>query len=215
MNVKSVITVDIKGSTKFDASRRSRIQESVLDLINDIEVNFSDDLFTIGMTGGDEFQVVLNSPEETINLFKFVSERMPVQFRFGVGIGGVEVVGDALSPSEMYGSAFYSSRKALNKAKGKQVQILFNTGDEKLNFELNTIIQLVLFIRVNWTKRKKEILRFVERHEEMMQKEVAEHFGISEQAVSKTINRSGFKLVKQGERLIQRLLTSIGSNLSE
>lgn len=65
--MKCVITVDIEGSTKFTAHQRGQIQRSIFDVIEHLREKFADDLFAIGMTVGDEFQAVLNSPEKAID----------------------------------------------------------------------------------------------------------------------------------------------------
>lgn len=208
MSGETVVTVDITGSKEFSAERRRQIQRKIFAAMEDLRENFAAELFTVGMTGGDEFQIVLNSPKEIMNIFGFLSRVLPTEFYFGVGVGSIEAVADNLSPPEMYGSAFYSSRKALRNAKDKKVQIVFNTAKENLDFQLNTIIELILFIRGKWTNRQREILNFLESHKEIMQKEVAEHFSVSEQAISKIIKRSGYEAVKRGERLITTLLAT-------
>ena len=206
MTVKCVITVDIKSSTTLNGYQRELIQKRIFDVIERLKEKLAEDLFTIGMTAGDEFQVVINSPEKAIDIFRFLRDNLGTKFYFGMGIGSVEAVAEDLQPSEMYGSAFYSSRKALDRAKKKQVEIVFSTGDEKLDFQLNTLIELIQFVRRKWTKRQREILNFMESHEEIKQKDIAEHFGVSKQAISKTIKASGFELVRRAERLIETLL---------
>jgi hypothetical protein len=205
MCAKCVVTVDIKGSMSVSGERRKRLQRSLFNVTERLK-KFSDDLFAVGMTGGDEFQAVLLSPKKAMDVFKLVQNHLAVDFYFGVGVGSVEAVGKKFSPSEMYGSAFYSSRDAINEAKKRHVQLVFRTGNENLDFQLNTIAELLLFIRGGWTRRQREILNFMESHEETVQKRVAEHFGVSEQAVSKVVRVSGFELVRQAEKLVRVLL---------
>lgn len=212
MRKKCVITVDIKGSRKLLGYQRDIVQKNIFHVLSDVKRKFASELLTAGMTGGDEFQIVVDSPENAVDIFQFLRANLPTELHFGVGVGSIEPFDKSLSPSEMYGTAFYSSREAIDHAKKKQVEIVFRTGDRKLDSQINLTMELVKFIRRKRTKRQKDILRFMESHIELKQKEIAEHFGVSEQAISKIIKASGFELVKQAERLVKILLETLGSD---
>ena len=71
----------------------------------------------------------------------------------GLGFGDLEIVEERNIPSEMYGTAFYNSRNAINISKNKNIDIVFSTGFKDVDFILNTLIQLILFMKNKWTKR--------------------------------------------------------------
>lgn len=201
---KCVITIDVKGSRKLEAVDRETIHFRIFGTIDEISRFFSQDLFAIGMTAGDEFQVVFNSPESSIDVYRFVNPKLPCYF--GVGFGEITHLGTH-EPSEMYGPGFYLSRNAIEMAKKtKRSNIVFRVGDELLDFELNTLFELLTFIESKQTKRQKEIIAFLSSHESEWQKFVAEHFNISEQAVSKIRKKSGFELIQRTEHLSKTLL---------
>jgi len=208
VNKKCVVTIDIIGSTVFADQQRAQIQRSIFNVIDQLKAKFVNDLFTVGMTAGDEFQLVINSPEKAIDILKFLKDNLPARFRSGVGFGHIEAVARELLPSEMYGSAFYLSRNAINIAKKKQADVIFSTGDENLDLKVNTIMELILFIQRKWTKRQQEVLKFIDTHEQIMQKDVAAHFGISEQAISKITKSSGFESVRKAEQLVKSMLAA-------
>lgn len=214
MNIKSVLTADIKKSKNLEETARMNIQKNIFNLINLFENSYQSDIFSASMTTGDEFQVVINHPSKVYDIYKTIRNKLSENIYAGIGFGEIEFVENRQSPSEMYGTAFYNSRDAIEKAKEKNLDIYFYTGRKTLDMELNTIIQLILFIRNKWTKRQQKILKYYESHKNILQKEVAEHFKISEAAVSKTIKISGYEEVKRGELLIKDLLKRIENPLS-
>lgn len=209
MSSNYVLTVDIKSSRQLNELEREKTQNQVLNIINGLESQ-KNKIVTIGMTAGDEFQIVLNNPESIFDVYRFLQNNLQVKLYYGIGIGQIKAVKEGLRPSEMYGSAFYLSRDALDEAKKKEVNIVFKTEDKQLNSLLNVIMEFTHFIRNNWTPRQKEILSFVEQrfehNEKIKQKFVANHFDVSEQYISKIFKKTGFELVIKGEERITSIL---------
>jgi hypothetical protein len=193
----------------MNSYQRRQVQGRILNILDQLKNRFADSLIAAGMTLGDEFQIVMSSAEKVLDVLNFLKDELKIEVYSGVGIGSIEAFTERASPSEMYGEAFYLARNAVNEAKKKQREITFATGNEKIDFELNTILELALFIRRKWTKRQKTILSFVEASNEIRRKEIARHFNITEQAISKTIKISGFELFKRAILLIKSLLASI------
>lgn len=213
------MTADVVGSRRYTKEQRRDIQTRIMDIlvilrqtslaeeseIPDFKARIPG-MVTLGMTRGDEWQIVLSSPEAVIEIIRTVEQYTSVELRFGVGIGPIEKTSHDQIPSVMYGRAFSLSRKALEKAEKEDVVICFSTDDEELDFKLNTIMQMILFIKRKMTKRQREILRFLEVDENILLKDVAHRFQVSPQNISKIKKTSGYEEVKRAEDLIRWLL---------
>lgn len=204
-----MITVDIKSSTSLGGRQRKIVQKSVFDVIEKLKTRFDRYILSVGMTAGDEFQIVVNFPEKSIDIIAFIQQSLPARFYAGVGVGSIESVSGKLSPAEMYGTAFYRSRDALNQAKKRKVDVVFSVGDESLDLEVNTLIELALFVRGKWTGRQREVLDYIESHEGLTQAQIAKHFEVSKQAISKIMRTSGFESLRRGKRLVATLLANL------
>ena len=100
-----VITCDVKGSRAFNAADWRVIQSRIKKALVDINKSHSSAIlrgFTI--TLDDEFQGVLNTPEDSYDIFVRLQDIMPVEFRCGIGIGKIEVLASKIT--EMCGESF-------------------------------------------------------------------------------------------------------------
>lgn len=205
MDLKCVITADIKRSRKLSNTEREDVQAMIFNVIERIKTDFSDITFAIGMTTGDEFQTIINKPESCIDIYKYIKERLPVGCHFGIGYGTVSHLGKKL-PSEMYGEAFYRSREAIDRAKKERdSDIVFIFGNEILDCALNVIFRLINVIKRKQTKRQKQLINFIEVRDSK-NSVAASFFGISDQAVSKIIRSSGLESIKAAEELAKMLI---------
>jgi hypothetical protein len=205
VNEKCVVTIDIKGSRKLNPAERENVHFSIFKVIDKIKGEFPSNIIAAGMTAGDEFQLVVNQPEFSIEVYRFVNGQIPAECYFGVGFGEITDFG-TVAPSEMYGEAFYRSRNAIELAKSKRRgEICFKLGDELLDQELNTIFELIVFIKSKQTKRQKEITNFLNSHR-YSQKDVALNFSVSEQAISKIRKNSACDIIYNAEFLAETLL---------
>lgn len=199
-----VITVDIKGSKKL--KNRAEIQNKILNLLNSLNKEFSSFLIAdFLMTLGDEFQGVLKKTNVILNVSKYVKENLPVEFYCGVGIGYIET---PLSekPSEMDGSAFHNSREALKEAKKKNIELVFKSHSEEIDFLLNSVMKLILHVKSKWTKRQIEVISFLESQENIKLSDAAEKFQISKQAISKIVRTAGWRAVRNAEKVVEYYL---------
>jgi prolyl-tRNA editing enzyme YbaK/EbsC (Cys-tRNA(Pro) deacylase) len=187
-------------------SQRRQVQRNIFDVLDQLKQRFAEDLIGADMTLGDEFQIILNTPEKALDIYEFLTNQLKTPFYTGVGIGAIESFTDKKSPKTMYGEAFYQAREAVNEAKKKQIDITFATGNKTLDHELNTITELAIFIQKKWTKRQKTIINYLTNHNTATQKETAKHFKVSETAISKTLKTSGYETVKKAKQLTKTLL---------
>jgi len=199
-----VITVDIKGSKKL--KDRAVIQNEILNLLSNLNKKFSDHIIADFMiTLGDEFQGVLKNTKPILKIFKYIKENLPVEFYCGVGVGSIETP-LSRKPSEMDGSAFHRSREALEEAKKKRIEIVFKSDHEEIDFPLNSIMELILYVQNKWTKRQREVISFLESQKDVNLSVVAKHFRVSKQAISKIIRAAGWKAIRKAEKVVEHYL---------
>lgn len=198
-----VVTIDIKGSRKLDETQRRLLQNAIFQAMNKIKEVYP--VSAIGMTAGDEFQVVIRQPEVSIDIFRLISEELPATCYFGVGFGEISDFETSV-PSEMYGEAFYRSRNAIVDAKKNKRggRVVFKLGDQLLDSEMNTLFELIFVIKSKRTKRQNEIIRYLSSTN--LQKEIAMKYDVTVQAISKIIKSSGYEAVFRAEELAKQLL---------
>ena len=202
-----VITVDLRKSRML--ADREAIQRDILNLIKELNSRFKSDILAeFMMTLGDEFQGVLKSPKKALEVFRYIKKKLPASFYCGVGVGGIDT---PLSnkPSEMDGPAFHRSRDALDEAKKKKLDIVVKSGNHELDSLVNILMKLTLYIRGRWSKRQREIIEYIESREGIMEKEVAKHFNVSRQYISKVIKESGWRIVKEAEQLADKYMDKL------
>jgi len=202
-----VITVDIRRSKEI--KNRAEVQSRILNILNSLNIKFGTFLIAdFTMTLGDEFQGVLRTTSIVLDVFKYIKKNLPVKFYCGVGIGSIET---PLSkrPSEMDGSAFHRSRDALEEAKKRKIELVFKSGNERIDFILNSITELILHVKNKWTKRQRDIISFLESRENVRLSDAAKKFRVSKQAISKIVRAAGWKAVRNTEKVVEYILKSL------
>ena len=110
----------------------------------------------------------------------------------------------------MHGSPFTSARIAINEAKEKKRRIAVRTPDHSLNYQINIIFDLMMFMRNNQTLKQLQTTKTVDYYNiknQVTQKEIAEKLRVSPAMVSKTLTRTGYDLINKGRKLIIELLS--------
>lgn len=207
MHFACVITVDIRRSKEI--KNRAEVQSRILNILNSLNMKFGTFLIAdFTMTLGDEFQGVLRTTSIVLDVFKYIKKNLPVKFYCGVGIGSIET---PLSkrPSEMDGSAFHRSRDALEEAKKRKIELVFKSGNERIDFILNSITELILHVKNKWTKRQRDIISFLESRENVRLSDAAKKFRVSKQAISKIVRAAGWKAVRNTEKVVEYILKSL------
>lgn len=206
------MTVDIRKSTRMKDQERINFQKQVFQILDTLVNDYKPIIFSASMTTGDEFQIVINIPSKSYEMYMLVQKKFPDKIYAGLGFGDIEIVEDRKKPSEMFGTAFYHARNAIEKAKLKKVDLMFNTGFINFDSELNTLFQLRSFINNKWTKRQKLIFTYIGSSKDILQKDAAEHFKISEAAISQMKKTSGYDLIIDVDNLIKELLVKLERN---
>lgn len=206
-----VITCDVKGSRAFNATDWRVIQSKIKKALVDINKSHSSAIlrgFTI--TLDDEFQGVLNTPEDSYDIFVHLQDIMPAEFRCGIGIGKIEVLSSKIT--EMRGESFFRSREALELAKKIGYPIIVKSSDAEndlMDDAINTILGLVNTIQSMWSNRQREVVNLCRSHKDYTYSDIAIELNVSKQSISKVLNAAHWKAVQNGEQSIRGLLKEL------
>jgi len=111
------------------------------------------------LTLGDEFQGLLNSPDEMHRLLaRFRADLHSAEVRFGIGIGPLDTPLEAQALG-MDGPCFHRARDAVERAASRQtyveVSIPDDSGDQGV-FDIYAVLSAA--IRHRWTRRQRQVV---------------------------------------------------------
>lgn len=189
---------------------REEVQLKIFRLLRQLNQKFSSNLLVkFTFTLGDEFQGVLKKLELALDVVRFLQDNLIATFYCGIGIGEITTP-IKRSSSEMDGPAFHYSRAALLRAKKEKMGIVIISSEEGVDNRLNILIQLILHITNKWTNTQKKIISYLHDHPDASRTEIAKHFKVSKQDISKTLSRAGWKPIRKAEIYIQNQLGGLG-----
>jgi hypothetical protein len=211
-----VVTVDIRGSRKL--ANRDKVQSRTRQLLHRLNSLYSEALLApFEFTLGDEFQGVFRtqSIEAAWDIFKLLKKRLGVPFYYGIGVGGINTPRGLshlrMRPTEMDGKAFHASRHAVLTAKTMRVEFVIEPESHESFVEVNTLVELMLYVANNWTPMQRRVISILEASPDMKYTMVAKHLGVTKQAISNILSRSGWAEFRDAETLLRALLVrSVG-----
>lgn len=206
---------DIVDSKKI--YERKEAQEKLKKILQDINNKYYSDIsakFAISL--GDEFQGLLNNGK---NIIKIILEiqmtMMPIEVRFGIGIGGISTEINLERSVEVDGPAYNRARKMIDEIEMKKKQYtepkynIMICSDEK-NYEvdklLNSILSVCSALRSKWTDRQKEIIATYLLNEGNQYK-VADILKIGQSSVNKGLNNAEFYSYKTAMDTVSNFLS--------
>ncbi len=141
---------------------------------------------------GDSFQLECSNETDSfrtaVYIKAFLKTVKGLDVRMSIGIGNKQYQG--ISVSESNGEAFVFSGETFEILKKKKQNLRLKTSNETLNKEINLYFRLALIAMDNWTTNSAEIVKLSLEHPNMIQSELAEIIGISQDAVSKRQKRA-------------------------
>lgn len=158
-------------------------------------------------TVGDELQLVLESPRDTLDVIL----RLTRAGTWSVGCG----VGEVRSPlpasiREATGAAFVSARAAIDRAKKSPTRFALESSDApERAADVEALIDLVLAIRARRSPEGWQIHDLL--GEGMTQVEAARRLGISPQAVNDRVQAGHLHVVRAAHDPLVRLLAGLDS----
>ncbi|MEE1305821.1 MAG: SatD family protein [Agathobacter sp.] len=185
---------------------------SVLDKVNSEYAKEIASRFII--TLGDEFQGLLSSGENVVEIAKLIQNLMyPVKIRFGIGLG--EIATD-INPEMAIGAdgpAYYYARDAINMVEATECQNKIQAADIIVKSEnsdeviqlINNNLMLIHVIEQSWTKRQRQIVNEIQ-HLGGNQSLCANKLGISQSTVQRALIGASYYAYRDSMELFKRIL---------
>ena len=195
---------------------RDEVQRQLKKLLDLINEEYDDDIAAkFLITLGDEFQGLLHSHENIINILNKIEAYMyPVKIRFGIGIGTVNTGIDYNKSNEIDGEAYHIARRMIENVEknmngygesSSNVMIDFS-GNRTVKSELiNAIFSLRYVVKSKWTKRQSELISVYEMNK-CNQKKTAECLSISQSTVSRTLKKANYFSIRMADDVLKKYL---------
>ena len=156
------------------------------------------------VTGGDEFQGLLQTSAEVLHLVeKIIYEMHPYGVRFGIGIGNIDTIIDPEKSANNNGRAYHLARLALTKLsseskveKGAIIHFLVRFETDTIDsLLLNTICGFAGRILSSLSDRQfQSVQAFIQNNES--QSETAKQLGIAASTISRNLTAANYREYK-------------------
>lgn len=187
-----VLLGDVISSRRIrDRERFQKKNEEILEKINTVYVEdiFAD--FKI-LKGIDEIGGVLSTMS---NIYKIINEILeqfhPNLIRFVLIFDYIDTGMESFDISKMDGPAFHKASDTMNTLKKSKLMFDMSVSDKMIDTAITGQINLILLTKKNWSLKQHQIVR--EYKSTNNQDDVAKKLGITQQAVSKTLNKVMWK----------------------
>ena len=159
-------------------------------------------------TVGDEFQGALRAPDSAYDVLMCLKTGFHHSFCVGMGLGEVERPFRA--DTGMRGTAFYRARRAIETCKRTRQGALLFSDDKPTEADqlVNLLLSLQGAIEARWTAREREIVDYARLHPDNSHERLARHFGISRQAITKSLGSAGWDAIHEAELHLRGLMAT-------
>jgi SatD family (SatD) len=187
-----VMLGDVIASSRI--TDREIFQRKLEEACSNVDLNFFEDIyadFNI-LKGIDEIGGVLLNITSVYKIINTLQEQFyPHSMRFALVFDYIDTAIESQEVSKMDGPAFHRASDILKDLKGSRLMFKMSIGDELMEKMVTGEINLIFLLKKNWSLRQRRIL--YEYRKIGNQNMVAKTLGISQQAVSKALNRSMWK----------------------
>ncbi|WP_179345749.1 SatD family protein [Winogradskyella ursingii] len=154
---------------------------------------------------GDSFQVevqdIPSSFKKVIYLKACIKSIKGFDVRLAIGIGDKNYIGTNVSESN--GEAFVYSGQAFKTLLSEKVNLKIMSKHVDFDRKMNLYFKLALIAMDNWTSNSAEVVRLSLENPKMIQAELAQLIGISQDAVSKRQKRAYLDEILELEELFR------------
>lgn len=173
---------------------REIFQRKLVEACSNVNLDFFEDIyadFNI-LKGIDEIGGVLLNITSVYKIINTLQEQFyPHSMRFALVHDYIDTAVESREVSRMDGPAFHRASDILKDLKGSRLIFKMSINDEIMEKMVTGEINLIFLLKKNWSLRQRRIL--YEYRKIGNQNMVAKAMGISQQAVSKALNRSMWK----------------------
>jgi len=167
-----------------------------------------DDAVVAGFTpqkGVDEFGGVLETPARLYDAVDTIARYLhPEEVRFAVAWGEVDVAPDANDVQQMDGPVFHRADELQDSIADTPFRFAMDLDDPPLDDTLGDEINLLLLRKAEWTERQR---RIAARYAELgSQAAVADELDVSQPAVSQSLARANYRVLREIEGRLRTTL---------
>lgn len=189
-----VILGDVISSRRIrDREEFQHKLETILENIND---TYTEDIFADFkiLKGIDEIGCVLSTMSNGYRIINAIAEQLhPNLMRNVMVFDYIDAGIKTRDISKMDGPAFHKASDILRNLKKSKLMFDMSVSDKMIDTAISGQINLILLTKKNWSLNQHQIAK--EYKSTNNQDEVAKNLGISQQAVSKTLNRIMWKQI--------------------
>lgn len=197
----------IKSRNKFISTEWENFHQSIIDLNKD----FSNALkipFTI--YSGDSFGAVCKDLITAVEIILAIQEyQQPYMSRTVLIEDNITYGIDNKNFLTLEGPALWKSQAMLNFLKKNKMLFESDLQNQLMAISINTLINMVLSFKMDWDKKIWTIYKKYKSG--VRQKDIAKELKISQQYVSKVINKYHIKLIKSTEDNLKDIINGIGN----
>lgn len=160
------------------------------------------------LKGIDEIEGVLIDISKSYEIITSILDQLsPYSMRFAIVFDHIDVAADTHDAARMDGPAFHKASDILKELKNSGLMFAMSTGDDIIDSLISGEINSLLLLRKNLSAKQHMIMKLY--RETGNQYEVAKKLGITQQTVSKSLNRSMWKEIRAIEEKLNQTLTGV------
>ena len=197
-----------------NAKDRDKLQQQLSESLKTINEQYKNVIAAEFMiTSGDGFQGLMNDAAHLFDITNLIEE-LPVNIRFGIGIGEVSTEIDSKNSAVIDGPCYHLADDMLNRikteetqntAKRANIQMASNTQNDGI---INGLLSLRYVIKSSWTKRQHEVIGMYISHDENQYKTAAV-LGVNQSTVSRALKATNYYSVKSAEIEVIRFIKDV------
>ena len=179
---------------------RNDFQKRIEKTCQIINTRYSEDTYADFkiLKGIDEIGGVLTGMSKTYEIITTILEEIyPNLMRFVLVFDYIDTAVATKDVTKMDGPAFHKASDMIHKLKSSKLTCDISANNKMIDTMVANQINSLLLMKINWSTRQHQVVKEYERT--MNQSRVAEHFEMTQQAVSKILNRSMWREIKQIE----------------
>ncbi|MBP0903292.1 transcriptional regulator [Mariniflexile gromovii] len=196
----SIITGDIVRSKKF------KNPEIWLTPLKDALTKTGIDKKYWEVFRGDSFQIEIEDNQRAFHIATYIKACVKtvkgLDVRMAIGVGNKAFEGKIITESN--GEAFQFSGDTLEELKKEKTNLKIKSRYLFLNEELNLYFKLALITMDNWSVNSAETVKIALENHSVLQTEMAQVLGVSQDAVSKRLKRAHFSEIMELDGMFRK-----------
>lgn len=159
---------------------------------------------------GDEFQLKCSVDEvfrKALLIKSLIRTFENLDVRIAIGIGNEVFHSEKITESN--GAAYVNSGRLLTEIKSQGKTLAIQTGNEKVNRDLNILFKWASIDFDNWTVATAEIIHQLLSNSELTQDDLAKELNITQSSVSQRIKRANYELLQETDEFFRKKIAEL------